>query len=272
MVGRDTSIYGSYSGTFSLFSLSGFCVFFLSPLSWTSGGAGSSHEVSFANTWTIAVLNGFSRYPPPRRHWSKVAPQHTGDVSSLSGRMSPPLLLASLSRVLPVLLQDRERTSLKRKVRVSLAVTQLKKLDGGRAIWIVLESSALVRLKKLDGGCPIWTVRESPALVRLRSMDPDLAIWTRSGTLRTILSSLLLVYWVRGLVQTWYVGVRRRGGTRGCALPEDHKRPWPLSRGEMAMLAPVLLGQQDRTSFRATGQVLTPSVLVVCLVPLFVSL
>ena len=33
MVGRDTSIYVSYSGTFSLFSLSGFCGFFclLSP-------------------------------------------------------------------------------------------------------------------------------------------------------------------------------------------------------------------------------------------------
>ena len=128
--------------------------FLLFPLSWTSGDAGTSHEVSFANTWTIAVLNGFSRYPPPRRHWSKVAPQHTGDVSSLPGRMSPPLLLASLSRVLPKLLQDRERTSLKRKVRVSLAVPQLKKLDGGRAIWIVRESSALVRLKKLDEVVP----------------------------------------------------------------------------------------------------------------------
>ena len=94
------------------------------------------------------------------------------------------------------------------------------------------ESQSFTRshpVEETGRGRPIWTVRESSALVRLRSMDPDLVIWTRSASSERF--SAHYSWSVGFLVQTWYVGVRRGGRTRGCALPEDHKRLASEPRG-----------------------------------------
>ena len=126
-------------------------------LFWTSGSAGTSREVHCASTratssWTSSSFLRLHLQPWRKGAllWLRVARFPSGPLRRLFLRVCRSFHFSQ-------------------RVRESLALSRLRKLDRGRPSWIVRKSEALVSLRKLDGNPLSFLVREPVAHVRLRS-------------------------------------------------------------------------------------------------------